>query len=347
MKLDDADSKASDIVLPDDMERRCPKAWAAFMGRKFVLPAYRQGDYYPQEVLNKTAAALMLMPALAAEGRASLDDVIRSQLLNIFQALACDRPVMFLERELGEILVATEIPGVVDASDIHFPFPSFRVMLPKGLIGIANGERWAMYLDIGHLKADEDAGCGRDDIAAELDAYMQDRNRSLSRIVFTYPEDVITISSQLDHGFASSYAVTKQLRGTLEEMKLFRGRLSTRFPNDEDDNAFLQVMQRLAINILLILSSMPVEYLPLAVERRAKQEGKRIIPALVKAKWVGDALLRAKREGHIHGDIPSHGHKLHAHWRSGHWKHQPHGVGRALRRLIYVMPYKTLGEEAA
>ena len=133
----------------------------------------------------------MLMPALAAEGRASLDDVIRSQLLNIFQALACDRPVMFLERELGEILVATEIPGVVDASDIYFPFPSFRVMLPKGLIGIANGERWAMYLDIGHLKADKDAGCGRDDIAAEFDPYMQDRNRSLSRIVFTYPEDVI------------------------------------------------------------------------------------------------------------------------------------------------------------
>ena len=349
MRFDDVDSKASDIALPADMERRCPVTWKAFMGRKFVLPAYRQGDYYSQEVLNKMALAVMLMPALTARGQAvaaMLDDVVRSQLHNLFAALACDRPMMFLEKELGEILVNTEIPGVVDAADVHFPFPSFRVLLPKGLIGIASSERWAMFLDIGHLDGGAEIGCRRD-VAAELDAYAFNRAHPLSRIVFTYPEDVLTISSQLDSGFASSYAVTKPLLGTLEELKAFRGHLSTDYPNNSDDDAFLASMQRLAINILLILSSMPVEYLPLAVERRARTEGKRIIPALVKAKWVGDVLLRAKRAGHVHGDIPGHGHKLAAHWRSGHWKHQPHGKGNAFRRLIYVMPYKTLGQEAA
>ena len=191
------------------------------MGRKFVLPHYRQGDYYPQDVLNKSALAVMLMPALAASDRAVLDDVIRSQLLNNFAALACDRPVMFLERELGEILVATEIPGVVDASDIHFPFPSFRVMLPKGLIGIANGERWAMYLDIGHLENGRTWVAG----ATLRGSWMPTcRSQSLALAHSVYlQEDVVTISSQLDHGFASSYAVTKALKGTLEEMKAFKG----------------------------------------------------------------------------------------------------------------------------
>ena len=84
-------------------------------------------------------------------------------------------------------------------------------------------------------------------------------------------------------------------------------------------------MQRLAINILLILSSMPVEYVPLMIERKARTEGKRTIPALIKAKFVGDHLLRAKREGHVHGEIPVTGRKLPAHWRSGAWRHQPHG----------------------
>ena len=322
--------------LIKDVMRHCPLTAKAMLARKFSLPNYRAPDYYPQDDINRISLMMLMLPSLPDFVS---DDVVQSQLLNIFQALHCDRPTLFLERELGEILVKTEIPGFIETSDIHFPFPSLRIMLPKGILGIEPQNRWAMYLDIGHLPADTDAACPWE-IAKELDAYGRGK-RLLSRMSFTYPEHALSICAQLDHGIASSYAVTKPLRGTLETFKAIAGQLRTDYPNDAHDDRLLADMQKLALNILLILSSMPLEYLPLVIERKERKEGKRVIPALARAKFVGDHLLRAKREGHVHGEIPQSGRKIPAHWVTGHWKNQPHGKGRSLRRLIYILPYRT------
>ena len=327
--------------LMRDVTRKCPLTARAMLARKFSLPNYRQADYFNQDEINQISLMMLMLPVLP---NFVSDDVVQSQLLNIFQALRHDRPTLFLERELGEILVKTEIPGFVETSDIHFPFPSIRIMLPKGLIGIEAQNRSLMFMDIGHLPANTDVGCPID-VARELDAYGKNGVWRLSRMSFTYPDHCLAVSAQLDHGLASSYAVTKPLKGTLEAFKTFSGKLKTDYPNDVDDERLLAGMQKLALNILLILSSMPLEYEPLTIERKARAEGKRIIASLARAKWVGDALLRAKRHGHVHGEMPELGRKLSAHWRSGHWRHQPHGVGRALRRLIYVLPYRTHGVE--
>ena len=317
--------------------RHCPLTGKAFLSRKFSLPKYREADYANQDAVNQISLLMLSLPTMDSF---TYDDVVQSQLLNLFQALHCGRPTLFLERELGEILIKTEIPGILETSDIHFPFPSFRVMLPKGILGIASQSRWVMYLDIGHLPADTEVSCPRE-IALELDRYAGNPNFRLTRMSFHYPEHALAIACHLDKGFAASYAVTKPLTGTLEQFKAHTGDLRTDFPNDDDDKILLKEMERLALNILLILSMMPLEYEPLTIERKERKEGKRIIPSLARAKFVGDHMLRAKAKGHVHGEIPVSGRKLPAHWRSGHWKHQPHGVGFALRRLIYVLPYRT------
>jgi hypothetical protein len=322
------------------ISRRCPLTAKAFFARKFSLPQYRQADYFNQDTINELSLMMLLVPTL--HDCAQTDDVVQSQLLNLFQALAHDRPTLFLERELGEILVKTEIPGFLETGDIHFPFPSFRVMLPRDLLGLHAQNRWAMYLDIGHLPKDGEVGCPRE-IALELDRYAGNPKFPLTKMSFTYPEHALALSSQLDHGFAASYAMTKPLKGTIEEFKGYAGELRTAFPNDPEDKVFLKSMERLALNILLILSMMPLEYSPLTIERKERREGKRVIPSLARAKFVGDYMLRAKAKGHVHGELPSERRQLPAHWRCGAWKHQPHGKGFALRKLIYVMPYKTHG----
>ena len=325
--------KAQLDELMRSVTRKCPLTTRAMLARKFALPNYRQPDYFDQDVINKITLMMLMLPVLPDFVS---DDVVQSQLLNIFQALHHDRPTLFLERELGEILVKTEIPGFVETSDIHFPFPSFRVMLPKKLLGIESQDRWVMYLDIGTLRKDTEVGCPKD-IAQELDRYGNSGQRMLTRMTFTYPDDAIAISSQLDHGLASSYAVTKPLRGTLEQFKGIGGKLRTDFPNDAYDDILLNGMEKLAINILLILSSVPFEYTPEVIERKAHQEGKRIIPSLVRAKWVGDSLLRARKEGRIEGEAAV-GYHVSAHWRSAHWVRQPYGPKRSLRRLIWLLP---------
>lgn len=317
--------------------RTCPLTAKAFLARKFALPKYRQADYYDQDYINRISLMMLMLPALPSF---TTDEVVQSQLLNLFQALKHDRPTLFLERELGEILARTEIPGFLEASDIHFPFPSIRVHLPRQLLGLGAQGRWAMFLDIGHLPKDDEVKCPRE-IAAELDRFGGNQAARLSRMAITYPEHALTICAQVDHGIASSYAFTAPLKGTLEAFKAFKGKLQTDFENDEDDTLLLSGMRKLALNILLILSSMPLEYEPLAIERKERAEGKRTIPALVRAKFVGDHLLRARRAGHVKGEIPDSGRTIPAHWVSGHFKLQPHGAGRAFRRLIFVLPYKT------
>lgn len=34
------------------------------------------------------------------------------------------------------------------------------------------------------------------------------------------------------------------------------------------------------------------------------------------------------------------GREARPHWRRGHWRHQPHGVGRALQKLVWIWPAK-------
>ena len=337
---DQAALKARVGGLMKEVERKCPLAARAMLARKFSLPKYRAPDYYPQDDINRMSLMMLMLPSLPDF---QTDDVVQSQLLNLFQALHCDRPTLFLERELGVILIKTEIPGFVETSDIHFPFPSIRVMLPRCLLGIEPQERWAMFLDIGTLKKDTDVGCPKD-IAKELDVYGRGA-RLLSRMTFTYPDDAIAISTQLDRGIASSYAVTKPLKGTLEQFQRIGGKLRTNYPNDAYDDRLLADMQRLALNILLVLSSVPFEYTPDVIERREHKEGKRVIPALVRAKWVGDALVRARKEGHIKGEAAV-GYHVTAHWRAAHWVRQPYGPKRSLRRLIWLLPIHVGGKAA-
>ena len=315
------------------VKRYCPLATRAFLARKFALPKYRQEDYFNQDVINELSLLMLMLPCWPGF---QSDDVVQSQLLNLFQALHCDRPTLFLERELGEILVKTEIPGFLETGDIHFPFPSLRVMLPKGLLGIPSQNRWLMYLDIGHLPKDSEVGCPRP-IALELDRYNLNSEFPLTRMSFHYPEHALAISAQLDHGMAASYAMTKPLTGTIEAFKGYKGDLRTEYPNDAEDEILLAGMERLALNMLLLLAMTPFEYEADVIERRERREGKRTIPALVRAKFVGDHLVRAKREGRIEGEAAV-GYHVSAHWRSAHWVRQPYGPKRSLRRLIWLMP---------
>jgi hypothetical protein len=49
-------------------------------------------------------------------------------------------------------------------------------------------------------------------------------------------------------------------------------------------------------------------------------------------------LIGTRRAGHVKGELPESGRKIPAHWVSGHWKNQPHGVGFASISL-YGFPF--------
>ena len=350
--------KAFTDLLEETFDAKaCPITTKAFLSAKFVLPGYRAPDYFDQDHLNKMALMNLILLTLPGVDR-DLDEVTRGSVGNVMLAASCGRPTLFLERDLGEILLDSNLPADLDTSDIKRPFPSIRIMLPKGLLTIErNGvESSMMYLDIGFLEKMVELSCPKA-IAAELDLNSFERygpepgKLHLTRLSFCYDEACIIICGCLDKGeidFApTAYGLTKPWKpGPVENLKLYREKLITSWPTDQSDDVLLAKMENLALNILLLLSSVPFEYAPDLIERKARTEGKRTIPALIKARWVGDTLLRARKAGHVQGDL--NGHKSPCeHWRRAHYVRQAYGPRYSLRRLIWILPVHVGRKEAA
>ena len=336
--------------------RACPACNKLFFGRKYALPNYRQADYFNQDKLARHSLANLLLPTFPG-GKDCLDDVMRGCIANTYVAINCGRPVLFLERELGLVLLGGKLPADLETQDIHPPWPGFRIMLPRGLltIPIAGEACSLMFLDFGFLKGGEEWNLPPI-ISAELDLLSHRfygpaaGKLYLSRLSFTYPKDAISINGIIHadrKDTPTAYGLTKPWpKGPLSQLSEFKLSLNTGWPTDESDKNILFRMENLALNLLMLLSSVPIEYQPEAVERREKTEGKRLIPALLRPRWVGDCLLRARAAGHVRGELPAkvNGRHVSFHYRRAHWTKQPHGPKHSLRKLIWLLPMR-VGQE--
>jgi hypothetical protein len=337
----------------------CPIAGKLYLGHRYVLPGHRAPHYYPQEELSKMTLMYLILATMPGAEQA-IDEVSRNCLCNAMLSAGCERPTLFLERELGEILLDSHLPDDLQTSDVKRIFPSFRIMLPRGLLTIErDGEKVSMmHLDIGFLDGGIDVTCPKA-LAHELDvnslvrwgARSVDGRLFLSKTKICYDETCILISGSLEKGedplCPTAYGITKPWReGPVTALRQWRNSLQSDWPTDQLDQVFLAKMENLALNILILLSRVPLEYEPAHVERKARTEGKRLIPALLRARWVGDCMLRAKNAGHVRGEVGT-GRSVSGHWRKAHWVRQACGKGRLERRLIWLLPIHVNAREAA
>jgi hypothetical protein len=93
-----------------------PKTWQRVAEKRYVLPKYRQEDYYNQDLLN-----FYLLDHIMAFGRGAFEDDAPNTAAYINECLALEygRPTFYLERELGAAFLRTEVPGDLEADDIH------------------------------------------------------------------------------------------------------------------------------------------------------------------------------------------------------------------------------------
>jgi len=74
---------------------------------------------------------------------------LRSELINLLQGLRCDLPPVFLDLDLGEMLLRTDLPPNFTTDDIRWPWPGLRLMMPKQLALSAEVPTCPLqYLDI-------------------------------------------------------------------------------------------------------------------------------------------------------------------------------------------------------
>lgn len=346
-----------DVTLADlkdlgkTFAKECPLTWQMISRKRYLLPTYRQDHYFSQELLD-TIMACFLANYSAGRFGSKPDPVIRHMYRTNVLALLEQRPMWFLERELGEKLLVTHFPGDLGTDEIHWRRKIMRIMLPRNLVTINRPEwpapRSLMYVDIG--RADANAWIKMDlGNEKELRTYMGRRGMIVSELVSIplYQKGGIIITGQLeardDGVLGENYAVMRRLEGGMKLKDIQQGgvRFETSAMCDDTDDTFLVRMENIAINVLLFMGSVPLEYEAEQTPTIRKLEvlKDRIIPELLHAKFVGRSQYRPSQKPHYH--IANFtGKHLPLHWKAGHWKRQVFGVGRQERKLIWIEPYQ-------
>lgn len=326
-----------------NLSRDLPMHWQYMLGKRYILPNYRQIDYTNQEACDY----LQIDQYFGyLEGVVDVKDHVSGHCVNSFlQAMHYGRPTFFLERELGEPLIRTKLPLDFYTDDINWRWPAFRVYLPKNLLTITrNGETsGAMYLDICYIKKDIGVDMPKP-LALEL---LTNYGPSAGKIPMLKSEfEGMSICTVLDFDSPESaiaYAASSKLEQQTIRQIIAESQEELKSPikSDDIDIDFQRRALVLAINVLLFLSSVPMEYE--AAEspiRKLQKVGKHMMTGLFPAKFIGQQQLR-KTNKPSHIASVSTGQTMPPHWVAGHWKRQPYGPKNQERKLIWISIYHT------
>jgi hypothetical protein len=127
-------SRLVDLDLRDFnrfVERHAPEVNKVFFGRKYVLPKYREADYVSLEPTNYLELDRLLQ--FSSHVMAFDDDVSRCAIGTTVASLCYNRPVLWLEKELADMLLRTRLLDDLSTGDIKWKWPAFKIMLPLSI----------------------------------------------------------------------------------------------------------------------------------------------------------------------------------------------------------------------
>lgn len=329
------------------LQKHIPLLWRSVMGKRYILPKYRQTDYFSQEVCDYQLLDFLIA---ASQGEISRlhDDVLNTQYVAGVSAIQFGRPTFFLERELARPLMKTKLPDDYSIEDIHWRYPSFRVYLPRNILTISRQgvEESLMYFDVirvakNHLYTYSHA----------LEKEIRTQLEGTSFPGFRNPYDGMGVTGSLDLDCPESslaYAGTTPLKDIdIKHLSDTIGRyeLKTHIPSDELDHIFIDKMLMLSLNVLMFLSAYPLEYQEQsALIRSPHYDGKRFLSGLYHARFVGRSQLRAQHDAARSLASPTgSGPQVQDHWTAGHWRRVAFGPRSEQRRLQWIGTYHVPG----
>jgi len=335
-------------ALHERWTRACPVTHKAVAGRKFLLPKYRQGHYASQDELNRDFEVTLISMLIGAV--TYQDDVQNAGIANMFHGLKYDRPILFLEQELGQAFMEQKLPLDMTLTDIQWRWPQLRIMLPVGLVTIerAGVTYSANFLDLCYVDKEPGAQLPAR-YAEELTAF---RHRHLSeldnepippigKVMIYMGEPHFNVCAQINFSELGLGPTHYSFIAPWREDKIaaimgYRGGLKGGFELDGPDEIFIDKLRHLAMSVLLFLSATKFEYAPDAIERKFALDGKHMRPELQRAKFVGASQIKAV----MLGPRPEGAHtgmEVSPHWRSGHWHRVVCGKGRLDRKYVWFV----------
>jgi hypothetical protein len=339
-------------LLINSFERHFPVANRIIFGKRYLLPPNRQNDYANQDHLD---VHLKTMLTKNAVGEVDLKDAsTRIDMCSLIHSLKYERPTLYLERELGEILQRTDLPHDLATADVRWPWPGFRVMLPKGLCSAQehDGTLISLHCIDPSLSQPGETVRLRDELLVDLFLGLERAGYQVNKahLGMSFTDEKATFFGSGITDFQMDGFLSDSLTWALfwDDKKLGEivpstGVVPSSVFKGEVNTDLLERARHLILNILLFLSQEPVEY-KTEYLRTPRIEGKHFKPGLARARFVGECQPKSRRAtGPRKTKEDATG--THApHWVRGHWSRIAHGKGRTLRRLTWIRPYHT-GEQ--
>jgi hypothetical protein len=320
-----------------------PKTRAWLEPRRFVLPD-KIRDLYPYpglaflSDLGQMSNHLQRFADLQNKNSDSPES--NNFFLGVIHAMVMAKfPTYFLAEDIGQALLDTEPPTETKIEDIRFPYPAFRVFLPKGFLKL--GEQDVVLLQVALMQ-------NRNDFVVDWDAF-QELSAGFGLPAppafeghFTIDRPILYV--QADVG---DYGSPKRVFAPWEDMTL--GRLVTEFREHEKalgsvDIADGESLLRFAVNLIMLLGWVPDEITNEKCVRKAQtnRKGEITKTELWEPRFIGRPQFKKTYPANPDAEgAPSRFDEV----RRAHWKRQAHGPGHSLRKVIWVSLYRTKSRE--
>lgn len=231
-------------------------------------------------------------------------------------------PLWWIGSELGQSLLATDLPDAVRFHDVPFPYSSFCIMLPRGLLADGDGFG-APFLVLTKIPRESLAQA-----SAECGVRFVDESWQHHGLL------AYATMTERDDCFGFKYYGTWHLELTVKEWKQNDGMKTEDAPVLPGDSEFMDAALRLGLGCAWIIASRPELIEPEAFQKRAKHKPTGGKLDLYTPRWVGK-YFRSQRERMDRGGTHS---TPVTHWRRGHWRNQRTGAGRTGSKLVWLEP---------
>jgi len=324
-----------------------------------------EGIYWPNPREQDHHMLCSLMGWILA--RKPIAESLRVEVLVNLALLNYGRQTIYVDPGLGKMLINAELPRDLSAHDLRWPWPSFRMMLPKGLITGTNnlGQKVSLsYVDSflcddeeesgKHLGASEQVNRVHLDELQDAQVWAEntkdeppsdfDSIYDLRRLL--HPEPMVYLSALSDYqeeghlydGFTSGIPWRdKQLREMIQS-------------NAQMSNSpvmvpgVLEQARTVLFNLLIFLGEEP-RIVPHQWIRKPRMEGKHQKSGLAPARYASQMRKDLWEEPPRHEVMDPTGVYLPKHWVKSHYRRQHYGKGLCESKLIRIGWYTTTGRK--
>jgi hypothetical protein len=336
-----------------DIRRTWPQTYRTFYARTYQLPP-NDDPQYPRHAYAFGWDTFITAYILTRHSPGPVPDAGHEASFRSANAWASlGQRTRFLDRELAEALLRTELPEGFGPEDIQWRCNAFRLFLPKGLFSVLtdHGPAEPTCLTAVRFQPGVDIPLA-DGIQADVHAFAKRSGRRELQPNLVFREDVheLLICLQVRPTPEWKPADIYFSGCLLDERSLTQIAQDSRpMDNGEAFNLseidVMNAIKRLTFNVILLMAFLPPDDEPEVPLPGPARMGKEFRPRLVQAKFLGQGLSRSAARLD-RGSPESAGRPLSGQWRAGYWRRQAFGEGRLQRKLIWIQPSKTSGPES-